>query len=205
MTHCRSKIDRCLFDFYRRILGLYPLSFRNRFEREMIRTYLDMTLYNRAGGSRLAVFVFWSQLIPDLFTSIIKERLFDWRNKVRIINLILKTIGGFILAFWITIVGMGFGRSLFNWPIKDPTYLILGESFSSLAFSAFKSLLLFGPLLVLLLFLIPSIQIQARPARGDLLEIRLLRTSSVSLSIIIGSALINLIIFVIFVIASRFL
>lgn len=199
MTHSRPIRDRCLFDLYRRIISLYPLSFRNRFECEMIRTYLDMTLYNRTDNSLPEVFVFWFQWILDLFASIIHERLFDWRNNMKILNLILKTIGGFILAFWIIIVGMGFGRALFNWPTKDPAYLLLGESFSSLALTAFNSLLLFGPLLVLLLFLIPSTQIRVRPASGDLLEIRLLRTSSMSLSIILGSAFINLIIFVFFV------
>jgi len=169
---------------YRRLLILYPAAFRERFGTELIQTYEDLVTQDKSDRTFLSLLELWYWLLTDLFTSVVFERYQEWRNNMKSRWLIAKGFGFCFLALWFLFWGLSFGRNMFHLPIKDPTYWLLGDQFSNLALNSLNFSILFGPLIVLAIFLIPSLQINHVSVGNDILQIRVLRMSKLSLLII---------------------
>ncbi len=106
---------------------------------------------------------------------------------------VAKGFGLLFLALWFVFWGLSLGRSFLNLPIKDPTYWLLGEQFSALALTTLNVGILFVPLLVLLIFLIPSLQVKPVSTGNEVLQIRVFRISKVQLFIVSTCGIITLV------------
>lgn len=167
--------------FYQRLLRLYPITFRERFGTELIQTYIGLINQTQDNNRNFSLFGLWSWLLPDLFASILKERFQEWRNEMKSSWSIAKVFGIFSLMLWFSFWGLSLGRNVFHLPIKDPTYWVLGDQFSGLAFNAFNFCILFVPFLVLMIFLAQSIKIIRISGPDNILQIQLMRISRLSL------------------------
>jgi hypothetical protein len=194
-----QKATRFSLFLYRKIVALYPPEFRRRFEEELIQFYQDQLQARCADRSLASIFSIWSVMLPDLLGSIFVEYFEKWRKTMKTPWLAAKAAAGLFLAGWMVFVILSFGQSVFNWPIRHPTYWLLGDSFSNLAYSLFAFALVIGPLLVMLVYLLPNMRVQSGMGEDLMFQIRVLRMGRVELAVIAVSGMISLLILAIFV------
>lgn len=194
---CSSKFILISFRLYRKLLILYPTTFRERFGSELVQTYKDMVSQNQTNETFISVFGLSVWLLIDLFASILKERYQEWRVDMKNRKLIARGLGILFLILWFAFWALSLGRSLFNLPIKDPTYWLLGEQFSNFALNALSFGILFGPFLVLLIFLIPSLRISRVSTGDEVFQIRVLQMMKTDLFVIAGCGVITVLLWVV--------
>lgn len=194
---CSSKFILISFRLYRKLLILYPTTFRERFGSELVQTYKDMFSQNQTNETFISVFGLSVWLLIDLFASILKERYQEWRVDMKNRKLIARGLGILFLILWFAFWALSLGRSLFNLPIKDPTYWLLGEQFSNFALNALSFGILFGPFLVLLIFLIPSLRISRVSTGDEVFQIRVLQMMKTDLFVIAGCGVITVLLWVV--------
>jgi hypothetical protein len=179
-----SKASTLSLYIYQRLLSLYPNAFRDRFGSELIQTYIDVFNQAQESEETFSLFSLWFWLLPDLCSSILNERFQEWRNEMKSKWSLAKGFGVFFLVLWFSFWALSLGRNLFHLPIADPTYWILGEQFSNLKLILFNICILFIPFVIMLAYLIPSIKITTVSGSDNMMQVRVMRMSKLSVLVI---------------------
>jgi hypothetical protein len=145
---------------YRYLLKLYPSEFQDRFGVEMAQAFEDLChdCWDQQGLTGL-LFV-WPFAIGDLATSAISERMALWKDNMRrkqfittILGSILLIYSGLFAAINILQYNLGFST------IWNPYQAVVDSARSTLANEFLSGLIIVGPALALLLYLLPLIRV----------------------------------------------
>jgi hypothetical protein len=188
---------------YRKLIILFPIEYQTRFEGELVQLILTQ-MHEMENDPRMLLTRLWVDWMPDLFVSVIRERIIEMENKMKTSKFVLNSAAFVIMFAWLAFVGLTEAKYFLHLPIKEPTYGLLGESFTSLAYISLTGFLLLAPLLVLVITISPYFKVNLGGSSGNLLEIRIHRVTGISLAVIMGSGAVTLFIFVVFI-GSRIL
>lgn len=177
----------------RACVRLYPREFRERFADELLLTCRD-------GMRQHAGLRFWLDIFSDLIPSVLREQTNQARLNMKASG-IFKGFGFLLIVLWVAILAASLGIGYLKWDIPDPMRLILGDSFSSLEMALFNGLIVFGPFLALLTFLVPSLRVRFDASQRSM-EIQAMPMGRFSALMAAFSGLLSLAIFAIFI-ASR--
>lgn len=100
--------------------------------------------------------------------------------------------GMVLLLAWMILVGWSLLKSLAELSVPDLTWLVLGDSFSSLAYTALEIFTLFAPLAALLAFLLPQMRVHFNTSEGVLAQITVQRSGRFNLFLIAVSAALSI-------------
>lgn len=159
-------------EIYRRLVRLYPSSFREQFEAEQLIVIGDILREGQGGMSSAGRWHVFRTILLDMIMSILHEHITRWRNDMKTSN-ILRTAGILALVAWILYFGLSLSRPLLGFPAKDPTTLLLGQSHSVLAGVLLELAVYLIPFLTFLAFLVPALKIQLGASAGETMVIRL--------------------------------
>ena len=199
----RRQLDFTLW-MYRKLISLYPREFRARFADELIQLIHTQMCHPTQNDPRNLLARLWADWMPDLFASVIRERIIEMEKKMKTSRFALNAVAFVILFAWIAFVGLTEARYFLHLSIKDPTIWLLGESYTSLAYHFLTSFVILTPLAALVLTICPFFQVNLGGRSDDLVEIRIHRATGTSLALILGSGAITLFLLVVFI-GSRIL
>jgi len=177
--------------FYRGLIRLYPASFREQFGDEQLIVIRDMLREEKQIAAEKQGTVTRTILI-DLIGSILHENIFQWRHEMKTAK-VIQAVGTLALLAWALFFSFSLTRSLLGFPEKDPTTLLLGESYSSLASTLLDLAVYLIPFITFLVFLIPAVKVQSGASTGETMVIRLQKMEKVQ----VAFALISLILTVV--------
>ena len=199
----RRQLDFTLW-VYQKLICLYPGEYQARFEDEMIQLMRTQTRHPPESDPRNLLTQLWVDWMPDLFVSIIHERIIELEKNMKTSKFALNAVAAAIMFAWIAFVGLTEARYFFHISIMEPTIWLLGESYTSLAYNFLTSFVLLAPLAALILTASPFFRVIKGGSSGDLVEIRIHRATGTSLALILGSGAVTLFILVV-LIGSRIL
>ncbi|HZI51958.1 MAG TPA: hypothetical protein VFE29_09055 [Terriglobia bacterium] len=114
---------------YRRLLRIYPKTFRAEFEEHMVQVFGDLVRREVHRGGLKSLCFMWVRIVPDLVTSAVRQHLDPSRTGSRGARWIVACILGSSLgtvfssslsmmgwsAIWLNTVTVAFGIGLFQW------------------------------------------------------------------------------------------
>ena len=173
---------------YRWLVRLYPSSFRSRFEEELVQVFQDMLRSSpRTPADELGL---WLRVFPDLLQSIVQEHISVWRTEMNDKSSFWKIPALMLFTAWIVFMGWTALHIITGSRVADPTFLVLGNSYTNLKLHALYFFLLFSPLIVLLSYLVPLLNINFKVENGVTAQIHIDRTGRLSLLIMAISTLV---------------
>lgn len=176
------------FGLLKRCMHLYPPEFQARFADEILQTCADRLHDQPVGKAGFWLGTFW-----DLWMSILFEQIGEVRNRMRLSN-ICKGLGFLLIFLWFAGFVMYTGMGLLGWMVSESTRMAFDHAFfQTAAVSLVNGLMVMGPFLAFLAFLIPQLQVRADRANSSL-EIQVLPMARPAAQMLLLSGLLSLVI-----------
>jgi hypothetical protein len=170
---------------YKWLLLLYPTSFRQEFGQEMAHLFCD--LYRDAWQQRgsQGLFFLWLATLKETAVTVPSEHFNEWKNNMKpkqtiptLLGLALLAYSGFFVIFNVLKYNLGLPLPF------DPFSGLSGSTNPTLWHIALNALVLFGPIVALALFLLPSVTLRVDLKSDQLLTVSLLKSGRLTLILI---------------------
>ncbi|MEN6570387.1 MAG: hypothetical protein ABFD24_00925 [Anaerolineaceae bacterium] len=171
------------------LVRCHPAEFRNQYEDELNQVLRTLVRYGLDDGNDGTANYLWRVCIPDLCSSMIRERFNQWEENMK--RNFGVWIGAGLIVLWVLYVGLTEARIFLHLPIKDPTIWLLGDTPANWAFTSLNVFIILAPILALILMAVPHIQFSRGAEEGDLAVIRLRKVTGASRVMILTASLIS--------------
>lgn len=162
-------VIKAVTQIYSGLVRFYPAQFKNEYAKEMIELFDDLCQETWQQQGYMGLTKLGLLIVKDFSTSAAHEYLDFWRHKMRqkqslfqIIGIILLVYTGLFIVLNVLIYEVGL-------PISWNPYAALhGRASTPFQSTLFDMSILFSPIIALVLFFIPSINIAFNPGNNQL-------------------------------------
>jgi hypothetical protein len=188
---------------YYRVLGLFPREFREEYRNEMLSDFEDLRLQFERKGGRWWPVRFARRTLLDTLAAVVRENIEVRRNRMNKKNILAILIGILLLAYSTVFAAVNIAKySLGFSEIRDPFEAIVANTQSSLVMAILNALIIFGPAVAFLLFMVPNLQLSLGWKNEEGVRIVFRRGSSLSY-VLMGLCLIIAAIFALYFVAEN--
>ncbi len=184
--------DGAALSLARMLVRCHPVKFREQYGAELEQILRTIDRFGVADGKGNVADYLWRICIPDLCTSMIRERINEWEGNMK--NNLGHLAGIVLIALWILYIGLSEARIFLHLPIEDPGNWLIGESPANWAYNSLNGFIILAPIIALIMFAAPYVHFSRGEADGDMATIRLMKAAGVSRVFIFVSGVISVMI-----------